>query len=42
MKVIDQLTADFKSLDAANATYYDQQNSTFKGRDPQRVQKPHC
>jgi zinc/manganese transport system substrate-binding protein len=31
IKVVDQLTADFKSLDAANASYYDQQNITFKG-----------
>jgi zinc/manganese transport system substrate-binding protein len=30
MKVVDQLTADFKSLDVANASYYDQQNTTFK------------
>ncbi len=30
MKVIDQLTTDYKTLDAANAAYYDQQNSTFK------------
>ena len=30
MKVIDQLTADFKALDAANTAYYDQQNSIFK------------
>ena len=30
MKVIDQLTADYKALDAANTAYYDQQNSTFK------------
>jgi zinc/manganese transport system substrate-binding protein len=29
-KVIDQLTTDYKALDAANAAYYDQQNSTFK------------
>ena len=31
MKVVDQLTADFKSFDAANASYYAQQNATFKG-----------
>ncbi|HEY7091572.1 MAG TPA: zinc ABC transporter substrate-binding protein [Ktedonobacterales bacterium] len=30
MKVIDQLTADYKALDAANAAYYDQQSVTFK------------
>ena len=30
MKVIDRLTIDYKTLDAANAAYYDQQNSTFK------------
>jgi zinc/manganese transport system substrate-binding protein len=30
MKVVDQLTADYKALDAANTAYYDQQNSTFK------------
>jgi zinc/manganese transport system substrate-binding protein len=30
MKVIDQFTADFKALDAANATSYDQQTATFK------------
>jgi zinc/manganese transport system substrate-binding protein len=29
-KVADQLTADFKALDAANAAYFDQQNATFK------------
>jgi zinc/manganese transport system substrate-binding protein len=29
MKVIDQFTADYKALDAANAAYYDQQGSTF-------------
>jgi zinc/manganese transport system substrate-binding protein len=29
-KVIDQLTADYKTLDAANAAYYDQQSATFK------------
>jgi zinc/manganese transport system substrate-binding protein len=31
LKVADQLTSDFKSLDAANAAAYDQQNATFKG-----------
>jgi zinc/manganese transport system substrate-binding protein len=30
MKVIDQLTADYKALDAANASYYDQQSAAFK------------
>jgi zinc/manganese transport system substrate-binding protein len=30
MRVVDQLTADFKSLDAANAASYDQQSATFK------------
>jgi zinc/manganese transport system substrate-binding protein len=30
MKVIDQLTIDYKALDAANAAYYDQQSATFK------------
>ena len=30
MKVIDQLTADYKALDAANAAYYDQRSVTFK------------
>jgi zinc/manganese transport system substrate-binding protein len=30
LKVADQLTVDFKALDAANAAYYDQQNATFK------------
>jgi zinc/manganese transport system substrate-binding protein len=29
-KVADQLTADFKALDAANAAYFDQQNAIFK------------
>jgi zinc/manganese transport system substrate-binding protein len=31
MTVVDQLTADFKGLDAANASYYNQQNATYKG-----------
>jgi zinc/manganese transport system substrate-binding protein len=31
LRVVDQLTADFTSLDAANAHYYDQHNTTFKG-----------
>jgi zinc/manganese transport system substrate-binding protein len=30
MKVIDQLTTDYKALDTANAAYYDQQSATFK------------
>jgi zinc/manganese transport system substrate-binding protein len=30
LKVVDQLTADFKSLDTANAAAYDQQNATYK------------
>jgi zinc/manganese transport system substrate-binding protein len=30
MKVIDQITADYEALDAANAAYYDQQSATFK------------
>jgi zinc/manganese transport system substrate-binding protein len=30
MKVIDQLTADYKALDAANAAYYDQQSAIFQ------------
>jgi zinc/manganese transport system substrate-binding protein len=30
LKVVDQLTADYKALDAANATYYDQRNAAFK------------
>ena len=30
LKVVDQLTSDFKGLDAANAAAYDQQNATFK------------
>jgi zinc/manganese transport system substrate-binding protein len=29
-KVIDQLTTDYKALDAANAASYDQQNASFK------------
>jgi len=30
LKAADQLTADYKALDATNATYFDQQNATFK------------
>ncbi len=29
-RVIDRITADLKTLDSANAAYYDQQNSNFK------------
>jgi zinc/manganese transport system substrate-binding protein len=30
LKAADQLTADYKALDATDATYFDQQNATFK------------
>jgi len=29
MKVVDQITSDYKALDAGDASYFDQQHSTF-------------